>query len=153
MAHNEFALLSCIFGIGRRDLASALSRASSRRAICRRWTRSLVRMNNTRHPFSTSASPMAAARWLLPPPGGPIGALFDPAIACGERHDLRLTDHQHRLELEVLQRFADGQSCFGEVALDAAATAIGDLMLGERREEASRGPACLVGLLGELGPH
>ena len=28
-------------------------------------------MNNTRHPFSTSASPMAAARWLLPPPGGP----------------------------------------------------------------------------------
>jgi len=28
-------------------------------------------MNSTRHPFSTSASPMATARWLLPPPGGP----------------------------------------------------------------------------------
>jgi hypothetical protein len=39
------------------------------------------------------------------------------------------------------------------VALDAAAAAIGDLVLGERSEEASRGPAFLVGLLGELGPH
>jgi len=33
--------------------------------------RSLVRMNSTRHPFSTSASPMAAAKWLLPAAGGP----------------------------------------------------------------------------------
>ena len=24
-----------------------------------------MRLNSTRHPFSTSASPMAAARWLL----------------------------------------------------------------------------------------
>ena len=82
-----------------------------------------------------------------------IGALFQPAIARGERHDLRLADHRHRLELEVLQGFADRQSGFGEMALDAAAAAIGDLVLGERSEEASRGPAFLVGLLGELGPH
>jgi hypothetical protein len=39
------------------------------------------------------------------------------------------------------------------VTLDATATAIGDLMLGKRRQEASCGPAFLVGLLGELGPH
>ena len=37
-----------------------------------------------------------------------IGALFQPAIARGERHDLRLADHRHCLELEVLQGFADG---------------------------------------------
>ena len=40
-----------------------------------------------------------------------------------------------------------------QVPLDAAATAIGDLVLGERRQEASCRPAFLVGLLGELGPH
>ena len=48
----------------------AVSRASSRRAICNRWTRSVVRVNRTRQPFSTRAKPSAAARWLLPPPGG-----------------------------------------------------------------------------------
>jgi hypothetical protein len=53
---------------------------------------------------------MAAARWLLPPPGG-------------ERHDLCLADHRHRLEVEAGERFADGQSCFGQVTLDAAAAA------------------------------
>ena len=39
------------------------------------------------------------------------------------------------------------------MTLDAASTAIGDLVLGERRQEASGRPAFLVGLLGELGPH
>jgi len=82
-----------------------------------------------------------------------IGALFEPAIACGERHDLCLADHRHRLEVEAGERFADRQSCFGQVTLDAAATAIGDLVLGKRCEEASGRPTFLVGLLGELGPH
>src|SRR5262249_14082486 len=109
-------------------------------------------MNSTRHPFSTSASPMAAAKWLLPTPGGPNSKRLAPFIARGERHDLRLADHRHRLVLEVLQVFADGQSGLSEMALDAAAAAIGDLVLGESSEEASRGPAILVGLLGELGP-
>jgi hypothetical protein len=39
------------------------------------------------------------------------------------------------------------------VTLDAPATAVGDLVLGERGQEASCGPAFLVGLLGELAPH
>jgi hypothetical protein len=38
------------------------------------------------------------------------------------------------------------------MALDAASTAIGRFVLGERGEEACGGPALLVGLLGELGP-
>src|SRR5271157_381122 len=139
------------------SLASALSSASSRRAICRRWTRSLVRMNSTRHPFSTSARPMAAAKWLLPPPGGPnnkrLGALFEPTVACGQGHHLRLADHRHQLEVEAGECFTDGQPCFGQMTLDAAATAIGDLMFGERGQEASGRPAFLVSLLGELGPH
>jgi hypothetical protein len=29
-----------------------------------------------------------------------IGALFEPAIACGERHHLRLADHGHDLEVD-----------------------------------------------------
>src|SRR5512132_1534426 len=49
----------------------AASRASSRRATWRFWTRSVVRVNRTRAPLSIRARPMAAARWLFPPPGGP----------------------------------------------------------------------------------
>ncbi len=82
-----------------------------------------------------------------------IGALFQPAIARGERHDLCLGDHRHRLEVEAGERFADRQSGFGQVTLDAAAAAIGDLVLGERCQEARGRPTFLVGLLGELGPH
>src|SRR5580693_4165702 len=60
------------------SLAMAASRASSRRAICSRWTRSMVRVNSTRQPFSTRAKPSAAARWLLPPPGGPNNSKLAP---------------------------------------------------------------------------
>src|SRR6185369_4464674 len=51
-----------------------------------------------------------------------IGALFKPAITCGERHHLRLTDHWHRLEVEAGKCFAHGQPGFGEMTLDAATT-------------------------------
>src|ERR1700730_18389250 len=51
-----------------------------------------------------------------------IGTFFEPAIACGKRHDLRLADHWHHLEVEAGERFAHGQSCLGKVTLDAAAT-------------------------------
>ena len=82
-----------------------------------------------------------------------IGALFEPAIACGQRHHLCLADHGHDLEVEAGEGFTHGQPCFSKVTLDTAATAIGDLVLGERGKEASCRPAFLVGLLGELGPH
>jgi len=66
-----------------------------------------------------------------------IGAPLNPAIASGERHHLRPADHWHCLEVEVGECFADGQSCFGQVAFDAATTAIGDLVFGECGREAS----------------
>lgn len=50
----------------------------SRRATCIFWTRSVVRVNSTRQPFSISARPMAAARWLFPPPGGPNMRILAP---------------------------------------------------------------------------
>jgi hypothetical protein len=54
-----------------------------------------------------------------------------------ERHHLRFADHRHHVEVEAVERFPHGQSCFGKVTLDA--TAIGDLVLGERgKEPASR---------------
>jgi RNA polymerase primary sigma factor len=47
-------------------------------ATCSRCTRSLVRANSTRRPFSTNARPRAAERWLLPPPGGPNSRMLAP---------------------------------------------------------------------------
>ena len=82
-----------------------------------------------------------------------VGALRKPAVARCERHHLRLADHRHRLELEVGERLAGGQSCFRQVTFDATTTAIGDLVLGERGQETSSRPTFLVGLLGELFPH
>jgi hypothetical protein len=91
-------------------------------------------VNSTRQPASTRASPRPAARWLFPAPGGPnrirFGALFEPAVACSERHQLRLTNHWHGVEGEAVEGLADRQPGFGEVALDAAAAALGDLVLG-----------------------
>ena len=78
---------------------------------------------------------------------------MEPTVACGQGHHLRLADHRHGLEVEAGECFTDGQPCFGQMTLDAAATAIGDLVFGERGQEASGRPAFLVGLLGELGPH
>ena len=81
-----------------------------------------------------------------------IGALLKPAIARGQRHDLRLADHWHGLEVEGVERLAGRQSRLGEMALDAAATAVGHLVLGKRRQEARCRPAFLVGLLRRAWP-
>ena len=82
-----------------------------------------------------------------------IGALVEPGVAGGERHDLRLGDHRHGVEVEGVERLAGRQAGFGEVALDAAAVAFGELVLGDGGEEAGGGPALLVGALGELRPE
>ena len=85
----------------------AASRASSRRAICSRWTRSVVRVNSTRQPFSTRAKPSAAARWLLPPPGGPnssrLAPLFSQASPAASAMTWALRDHRDGLEVEAVE--------------------------------------------------
>jgi len=60
-----------------------------------------------------------------------IGTLIEPAVASGKRHDLRLADHGHGVEVECVERFARRQPGAGQMPLDAAATAIGDLVFGE----------------------
>ncbi len=80
----------------------------------------------------------------------PFSSQLSPAA---KRHDLGLADHWHGLEVEGVERLAGRQSGFGKMALDAAASALGHLVLGKRREEAGCRPSFLVGLGGELGPH
>ena len=81
-----------------------------------------------------------------------VGAAIEPAIAGDQRHDLGFRDRRHGLELEGVERLAGRQTGLGEVALDAASGALGDLVLGQGGEEAGGGPALLVGALGEAGP-
>ena len=81
-----------------------------------------------------------------------VVALLEPAVAGDERHDLGLGDHRHGVEVEGVEGLAGRQARFGEMALDAASAALGDLMLGQRCEEAGGGPALPVGALGEAGP-
>ena len=57
------------------------------------------------------------------------------------------------LKSKVASVLPAGNRALGEMPLDAAAAAVGHLVLGERREEAGGRPALLVGLRGELGPH
>ena len=74
-----------------------------------------------------------------------IGALAQPGVAGGERHDVCLADHRHRQEVEVVERLARRQACFGKVALDAPLGALGDLKFGKCREEPSGRPALANG--------
>src|ERR1700730_9821696 len=76
-----------------------------------------------------------------------VTALLNPSIARGERHDLRLADHGHPLEVEGAEGFVPRQLRFGEVAFEAAPCTLGELELGECRKEAGRRPTLLVGLL------
>ncbi len=69
------------------------------------------------------------------------------------RHHLGLGDHRHGVEVEGVEGLSGQQPGLGEMALDAAAVAFGEFVLGDRGEEAGGGPAFLVGLLGELRPH
>jgi hypothetical protein len=55
-------------------------------------------------------------------------------------------------KLRSVDGLAGRQSGFGKMAFDAAASALGHLMLGQRGKEARRRPSLLVGLGGEIGP-
>ena len=100
---------------------------------------------------------MAAARWLLPPPGGPnriqIGTLLEPAVTGGERHDLRFGDHRDRLEVEVRQCLARRQLSLREVTFDAASSPVGQFLLDEGGQRIGRRPSFLIRLPGELRPY
>ena len=68
------------------------------------------------------------------------------------RHDLGPGDHRHGLELEGVEGLARQEVGFGEMALDAAAIALGEFVFGDGGEETGSGPAFLIGLFGEFGP-
>ena len=50
-------------------------------------------------------------------------------------------------------RLAGQQARLGEMTLDPPPVALGEFVLGDRRQEACGGPALLIGLLGEARPH
>ena len=135
----------------------AASRASSRLATWSFWTRSEVRAKRTRQPFSTSARPMAEARWDFPPPGpadqDEVGALASIQLSPAQSAITWALESIGVAAKSKPSRVLPGeQAGVGEMALDAAPVALGDLVFGERGEEAGGGPAFLVGALGEGGP-
>ncbi len=82
-----------------------------------------------------------------------IGPLLEPDIACGEGHDVCFREHRHGLELEGVEGLCRQQAGFGEMSLDAAPVAFGQLMLGQGGQEPCGWPSLLVGALGEPRPH
>src|SRR3954468_22193915 len=81
-----------------------------------------------------------------------VGTLLQPGITRGQRHDLGLGDHWYGLEVKGHERLAGGQTRLDDMSLQAAASAVGDLVLSKRRQEACCRPTFLIGLLGKLGP-
>src|SRR5215210_6632993 len=64
-----------------------------------------------------------------------IGAPAQPGIAGGKRHDLGLANHRDGLEVEGVDGLAGWQLGFGKMAFDAAAAALGHLVLGQASKE------------------
>src|SRR3546814_5876479 len=64
-----------------------------------------------------------------------VCAIFEPAVSGTDRHHLRLRYHRNRVEVERIERFSRQQFRLRQMPLHAAATAFGDLMLGDRAEE------------------
>jgi hypothetical protein len=62
-------------------------------------------------------------------------------------------DHRHGLELEGVEGLARQEVGFGEMALDAAAIALGEFVFRDGGEETGSGPTFLIGLFGEFGPY
>jgi hypothetical protein len=59
---------------------------------------------------------------------------------------LGFADHRDGLEVEAVEGLARRQPGFGEMAFEPAPTALGNLVFGQCRQEASGRPAFLVGL-------
>ena len=92
---------------------------------------------------------LAAARW---PKQQQIGAIVQPGVTRGKRHDLGFADHRDGLKVKGVEGLAGWQPGFGEVAFEPAAAALGNLMFGQCCQEASGRPAFLVGLSGKRSP-
>lgn len=82
-----------------------------------------------------------------------IRSLLEPGVPGAERHDLGLGDHRHGLEVVGGEGLAGQELRVPEVALEAAPIPFGELVLGERGEQAGGGPAFLVAARGDLLPH
>ena len=100
---------------------------------------------------------MAEARWLLPAPGGPKMRQLAPWLSQASPAASALTwafeiigTTLKSKEASVLARKQLG---LPEVAFDAPPVAFGELVFGQGREEAGRGPSLLVGALGEALPE
>jgi hypothetical protein len=65
---------------------------------------------------------------------------------------MRLGDHRHDVEVEAVEGLSGQQLRLGEMTREATAVALGDLVLGERGEEARGRPTFLVRPLGEARP-
>ncbi len=89
---------------------------------------------------------LAAPGW---PQKNQVGAVAQPAVASAKSRDVCSRHHRHRVEIEVLQRLARQQPGVPKVTFDTAAIALGDLVFGQRHEQARRGPAFRVGPFGE----
>src|SRR5260370_207582 len=86
-------------------------------------------------------------------PHSPNRCLVVLGVGRREWQQLRFGEHWEGVEVERGERLAGGQTRLGEMPFDAATATVGPLVLGERRKEAGRRPAFLVGLLRQLGPH
>jgi hypothetical protein len=89
---------------------------------------------------------MAEARCVLPPPGAPMRIRLAPLSIQG------LGDHRHHVEVEAVECLSGQQLRLGEVTRETATVTLGDLVFGERGEEACRGPTFLVRPLGKGRP-
>src|SRR3546814_6582546 len=72
----------------------------------------LVRVNSTRQPFWTSCRPMAAAKWLFPPPGGPNRMRLAPFSSHPSPEVMAVTrSEEHTSELQSLMRISYAVFC------------------------------------------
>ena len=81
------------------------------------------------------------------------GALVEPGIAAGQRHDVRLRQHRHLGEVEAGECFGHVELGLGTVTLDAPLGPLGEFMFEQTTQETGCRPALLVRAFGELRPQ